>query len=385
MNYSPFRHLPSVLWKRRPIQLTFFVTGRCNARCPFCFYVDTPRPAPLGAAELSIEEIGRVAGSLGTLQWLAFSGGEPFLRRDLAEIARVFYRQNRPAILLLPTNGLMPELIRDRTAQILADCPRTVVVVKLSLDGIGGLHDRLRATPGAFERVMQTYRLLAPLLQRHRNFELGINTVFLADNQNEMEQIITYVEQLAHIRMHTISLVRGNLADSRFKQIDPQTYRRTIERLESGLKRRTASTYRFGGARLKAAQDIVQRRLILRTWVDDARQIPCYAGRINLVLTETGELHPCEMLAASMGNVRAADYDVPRLLSSQRSRSIVQGIADARCHCTHECNFITNILFNPRCYPALANEYWRLPGPIAAAPRGPDGTTHGVPTARAGS
>ena len=210
MRYSPFRHLPSVLWKRRPIQLTFFVTRKCNARCPFCFYLGGSAPAPLRPPELSLDEIRRVSASLGTLQWLAFSGGEPFLRRDLAEIARVFYRQNRPAILLLPTNGLLPELIRERTEQILADCPRSVVVVKLSLDGVGAEHDRLRATPGGFTRLMQTYRLLAPLLDQYRNFELGINTVFTADNQNQMEKIIAFVEQLPRIHTHTISLVRSH-------------------------------------------------------------------------------------------------------------------------------------------------------------------------------
>ena len=30
------------------------------------------------------------------------------------------------------------------------------------------------------------------------------------------------------------------------------------------------------------------------------------------------------------------------------------------CYCTHECYFMTNILFNPRLYPALAREYIQL-------------------------
>src|SRR3990172_6521916 len=37
--YSWLRHAGSILWKRQPIQLTFFVTRKCNARCPFCFYL----------------------------------------------------------------------------------------------------------------------------------------------------------------------------------------------------------------------------------------------------------------------------------------------------------------------------------------------------------
>ena len=76
------RHLDSIAWKRRPIHLTFFVTRRCNARCPFCFYLQSTEMAEADAAELSLEEIERISSSLGSLLWLAFSGGEIFLRKD---------------------------------------------------------------------------------------------------------------------------------------------------------------------------------------------------------------------------------------------------------------------------------------------------------------
>ena len=42
------------------------------------------------------------------------------------------------------------------------------------------------------------------------------------------------------------------------------------------------------------------------------------------------------------------------------ARSMLARIASGLCHCTHECYFMTNILFNARQYPALAREYLRL-------------------------
>lgn len=360
MRYSPFRHLPSVIWKRRPIQLTFFVTRRCNARCPFCFYLDGASRAEARTEELSLEEIRRTASSLGRLLWLAFSGGEPYLRKDLAEVSRVFYAANRPAIMLYSTNGLLPELIAERTEQILSHCRNSTVVVKVSLDGVGGEHDRLRATPGGFEKAMRTYRLLSKLPERYPNFELGINTVLFRDNQDHMDALVGFVRGLPNLRTHTISLVRGNPPDPRCKDIDPDKYRQAAASLEEALTARTAAIYRFNGGGLKAAQDILQRRMIYRTLVEQRRQIPCYAGRLNLVLTESGELFACEMLPNSLGNLRSHGYDVSRVLESPRARAILDGIAKGRCHCTHECYFITNILFNPRLYPALAREYLRL-------------------------
>ncbi|MDH3309868.1 MAG: radical SAM protein [Gammaproteobacteria bacterium] len=360
MRFTPYRHLPAVLWKRRPIQLTFFVTRRCNARCPFCFYLNGDGRDWHRGQELTLEEIRRISHSFGSLLWLAFSGGEPYVRRDLAEIARVFYEQNRPAMMLLPTNGLTPELIRDRTEEILARCPHSTVVVKLSLDGLNGDHDALRGTPGGFERVMRSHRLLAPLLDRYSNFELGINTVLVSDNQDKMDQVIDFVRDLPGIRTHTISLVRGNVAEPRYTEVDAASYQRAIERLKRELKEPGAARYRFRGGRLKAAQDILQRQLIHRTRAQQRRQIPCYAGRLNLVLTENGEVYPCEIRSETLGNVRECDYDVNRLLRGAASRSVLDSIRRGECHCTHECYFITNILFNPRLYPALVREYLEL-------------------------
>jgi len=154
--------------------------------------------------------------------------------------------------------------------------------------------------------------------------------------------------------------VRGDLSDTTLKQVDHNKYRKAIDRLECDLKDRTAEIYRFKGAKVKAAQDILQRRLIHRTEQEQRRLIPCYAGRLNLVLHENGDVFPCEILSKKMGNIRNAGYDIQKVLESASAREIVQSISNNECYCTHECYFITNILFNPRLYPALLKEYVQL-------------------------
>lgn len=181
--YSPFRHMRDVVWKGRPIHLTFFVTRRCNSNCPFCFYLKSNDSHASERPELSITEIEKISSSLGDLLWLAFSGGEIFLREDLTGIAKTFYRNNRPAIMLFPTNGLLPDLIRERTEEILKACPRSTIALKLSVDGLGEAHDVLRGTHGSFEKTLRTYSVVSELLGKYPNFELGINTVFCAENQ----------------------------------------------------------------------------------------------------------------------------------------------------------------------------------------------------------
>jgi MoaA/NifB/PqqE/SkfB family radical SAM enzyme len=297
---------------------------------------------------------------MGKLLWLAFSGGEPYLRKDLVEISKVFYQQNRPVIMLYPTNGLLPDLIKDKTEQILDYCRNTIVTVKLSIDGLHGDHDTLRDTLNCFDKTMNTYRLLGDLLERYPNFELGVNTVFCSENQDKMDEIIDFVQGMTNIKTHTISMVRGNLESSHYKEVDHNKYRRAINRLENNLKNHTSRIYRFRGARLKAAQDILQRRLIYQTMLENERQIPCYAGRLNLVLTETGDVYPCEILSTSFGNIRDYNYNMGEIVRSEMARPVLDSIFNNRCYCTHECYFITNILFNPRLYPALAKEYIQI-------------------------
>jgi len=362
MTFSPFRHLGSIVRKSRPIQFTFFLTRRCNAKCPFCFYISNKELAASATKELSLAEIEKIAPQLGTLLWLAFSGGEIFLRSDLVEITKLFYRTNRPAIILLPTNGLLQDTICSSVETILQECPKSSIVVKLSLDGPEAVHDELRGVPGAYRKTLATCEALGKFVDRYENFELGINTVFCQANQDHLDAVIDLVQTLPQVKTHTVSLIRGEVFRDDLKQVDLAKYKKVIERLESDLKNRLAATYRFRGGKLKAAQDILQRRLIFEAARTTRRTTLCYAGRLNLVLTETGDLYPCEDFSENMkfGNIRGNNYDLHSLLTSDQGRKILDFIDDNGCHCTHECYFMTNILFNPARYPALLKEYLQL-------------------------
>lgn len=400
-SYSLFRHFWSIFRKKNPIHLTIFLTRRCNQRCSFCFCLaadassdtatngatslapvnlagglagsagsaglvsaaDLPASPPtFSDSELSLAELTRIADSCPPLLWLAFSGGEIFLRSDLVDIAVAFYRRTRPAVILFPTNGLSTERIVGAMSEIVRSCPRSTVVVKLSLDGPAATHDRLRGVAGSHAACLRTAVELGKLQDDYRNFELGVNSVFCPATQDSMQETIDFVAQLPYINTHTISLARGALADQSQLVTDLEKYRQAGEYLATKLKTGQARTYRFGGARLKAAQDILQRRYILETARQQRALLPCYAGRLNLVITDTGETYPCENFQRKMrlGNIRACNGDLVRLLQTTRVRQVLSAIKSDGCFCTHECFMMTNILFNPTTYPALLKEYKQL-------------------------
>ena len=358
MSYSPFRHIGSVFWKRSPIQLTFFLTKRCNSKCSFCFYRSDRNIPEAHNPELSLGEIENISSSMGRLLWLAFSGGEIFLRDDIVEITKVFYERNKPSIILFPTNGLLTDLIRERIEAVLKYCTNSTIVVKLSLDGPEDIHDIIRGGKGSFRKTMQTYHALGKLIDEYPNFELGMNTVFCSTNQDCMDDIIEFVSRLDKIKTHTVSLVRGN----GLKEIDIEKYRKTIDKLAENLRKKISGIYSFKGGKLKAAQDILQRRLIYETETQKKKLIDCYAGRLNLVLTETGDLYPCESFSMKMGNVRDSRYDIKEILRSSQARDILGSIKYNGCFCSHECYLMTNIMFSKHMYPRLLKEYLQLTG-----------------------
>ena len=359
MKYSPFRHLGSVFWKKDPIQLTVFLTSRCNAKCPFCFYLSSGRQSD-EQDELSLAEYKKISSSLGNLLWLAFSGGEIFLRNDLVEITNLFYQQNKPAIILLPTNGLLPEKIYRNTEAILKSCPNSIVTVKLSMDGPEKIHDQMRGVKGAYKKMLFCYQTLAPLLDKYSNFELGINTVFCATNQDKMTETIQLVDDLDQIRTHTISLIRGEVGDASLKKVDLDKYKAACKLLAFKLRKSRSAGYGFQGGGLKAAQDIIQRRLIYKTSLQNRQFVPCQAGRLTAVITETGDVYPCESFSDKLGNVRESNYEIRKILNGKQGKAVKAAIKREKCHCTHECYMMMNILFSPGQYPSLFREYAQL-------------------------
>jgi len=135
----------------RPRVVVWEITRACNGRCVHCGSL-AGRPR---AQELSTREALDVIDELAALgcQTVTFSGGEPLLRPDWAELGRRVRAQGLR--LELMSNGL---LIEAQLAEILA---ADLASVSLSVDGPARAHDRLRGAAGHLEQVLGAARALA--------------------------------------------------------------------------------------------------------------------------------------------------------------------------------------------------------------------------------
>lgn len=130
-----------------PAALVYFdVTMLCNLRCAHC---GVAAGQPL-ANELTTEETFFVVDNIADakVKSIAFSGGEPLLRKDIFDIAD--YARRKGILTDLATNGT---LITSEMAQNIGE---KFNHVQVSLDGSRAeIHDELRGRSGAFDRTIQ--------------------------------------------------------------------------------------------------------------------------------------------------------------------------------------------------------------------------------------
>jgi MoaA/NifB/PqqE/SkfB family radical SAM enzyme len=344
VNMSLVSFAPKLLWKKgsMPIYITFFVTNKCNLTCRHCFV------NPTDDKELTLEEIKKISKSMPNLLVLSLTGGEPFLRKDLPEIAQIF----QPEILEISTNGLLTGFIEKEIDRLLSRYHRPITV-EISLDGIGAEHDRIRGLEGAFESAIATYKSL-----RKKRLSLAIAITFSSENQDHVEKLIDFAAKLKPDSIN-LSLIRG----VEHKPVHMNKYAKACRQIEGLIKARKIKGHKIFG-NLAAANSIVVRSHVQKT-VLKGYQSPCYAGLLKAIIQSNGEVFACEMLPKLLlGNLRTEKYNLRKIWLGEKAKRARAWIKRSRCHCTHECDISVNTLFNPLVLPKVvrkAVEFYALP------------------------
>ncbi len=171
-------------WRRPLVSLRLSVTDRCNLRCSYCMPEPEYTWLPRGNL-LSFEEISRLVDVFITLgvTKVRLTGGEPLLRRDLAQLVTQLAR--RPALqdIALTTNGLL--LAENAEALRAAGLDRVTV----SLDTLRA--DRFTALT---QRASLNQVLTALETTTHAGFtQTKIDSVILRDfNDDELIELIEF-------------------------------------------------------------------------------------------------------------------------------------------------------------------------------------------------
>jgi MoaA/NifB/PqqE/SkfB family radical SAM enzyme len=178
----------------------FFIynaTYRCDLACAHCGVWETKKRDELGATDL-VKILDRPFFNKVETAWV--TGGEPTLRKDLAQISSAL-RKNLPQMTMLgiASNGYATERIMDRLREMLEelDPGRHGLFIQLSIDGIGEVHDRVRGRQGAFAGLAATVAAIKNLQAQNpgRKIILGFNCVIQPENVFQLVEINRFARE----------------------------------------------------------------------------------------------------------------------------------------------------------------------------------------------
>lgn len=333
-----------------PIYLIFDVTFKCNSKCITCFNWSMLNRKD--EDELLLDEIKKISLQLDHILWLLLSGGEPFLRKDIDEICEIFYIQNNVKRITIPTNGLMPEVIKQKTESILQKCTKANVVISLSLDDIGERHDAIRGVKGNFEKTLETYKILVELKKKYPKLSININTVLFHKNISNIDKILNFVKtNLKDADFHGFEMLRSQ-PRGMARPIAPGIYDKVLPKLK-----RYWSSYDFYNmpfSKVMKGLKIMARDIELET-IKTGKNIDCYAGSISGVIGAQGDVQLCELLP-SVGNLKDSNFNFKKIWFSETAdmqRDMIKDKCELCSNCTHSCFVSSSIVFNYKMYPKL--------------------------------
>jgi MoaA/NifB/PqqE/SkfB family radical SAM enzyme len=328
LTLSSYRRLPS------PPFLVLFVNSICNMKCEHCFYWTHLNKRD----DLSFDEICLLSRSMGPIENLNLSGGEPFLRKEFSDICRQFIRHNQVRQIYVPTNGWYLQKTIDAVTATLQEPDLQLFVVELSLDGMPEFHDTFRVAPGAFARAMETYDALATL--QERDPRLRIHSISTATDVNiaEITQLTGYLfDRCPQMDHHNLALIRGDRKNPALKTPEMREYAALYEYVRRLWQPREEGRY---GAIVEPMLQWAKMETVAR----QRQAVPCRAGVLTAVVSANGDVSVCE-LHERLGNLRSQSF--PEIWNSARAVALRESIARGDCHCTTEVFLWPSIVFQP--------------------------------------
>jgi radical SAM protein with 4Fe4S-binding SPASM domain len=343
-----------------PTFLIYQVTRKCNSKCSFCSIWKQDH-----SNELTVEELRKLFSDpfFSEIRWINLTGGEPFIRKDLAEVARVMHEE-LPSLLMIaiPTNGFGTSSVLKGTKELLEVLKgQEMLSVNVSIDGIGEAHETSRGVPGCFNRAMATLKGLLELAKENKRLEVGTEVVITSANIDDLKDIYEYLAKYTnHINFTPVIVAPSEYYGKPDKDLGLSD--KDIAKMQDffdWLKvKLPAYAYYF--------EKVLDIKLKKR---GGKRTFPCLGGYKTMFMDSKGEIYPC-LIAPShlrLGSVR--ETPPGEIWFSDNANLMRRALKKWKyCQvCTNNCDILNNLkeetidllwfmAKNPRIFAALLKD-----------------------------
>ncbi len=291
-----YRRLKNSGHPHRLEAISLEITHRCICRCCMCnIWKISPYVQDLDLSEW-LELLS--SPELRYLRELDLTGGEPFLRNDLDKLLQGIcdlQPTKFPELrtLAITTNGILTDQILERTREIIGPLQKRGIdlVLACGMDAVGDLHDQIRNFPGAWEKLRKTLSGLYSIRKEYSNLVLGIKTTIVPLNTHELDRIADFAEDNGLFTIISPCIITPNRFGNTDREID---LRFSPEDLEAMIRFYEGPRFAWSGHR-EALLGYLKTGMIKK---------PCSAGFNILFVRHNGEVFPCPVLPASLGNIK---------------------------------------------------------------------------------
>jgi MoaA/NifB/PqqE/SkfB family radical SAM enzyme len=323
-----------------PFSIVVSVSYRCNSKCKTCDVWRKPND------DMTLAEWDRTFANIGQGPlYFTFTGGEPFMRKDTADMALSAYRHCRPAVITIPTNGILTRQIIKQVDRLCQGAPQSKIGINLSLDEVGERHDEIRMVPGNWQKAMKTWAELKALQQQHDNLVLTNHTVISNYNIDRFFEIYAGLEFLEPDSYITEIAEERVELDTVGWEITPmaEKYGPIADFLSQKARQRPVK----GFAKITQAFRAEYYQLAKRILYEHRQVIPCYAGWASCQIAPNGDIWSCCIRAENVGNLREHNYDLRPILAGERMGRLRHSISQGECECPMANASYTNMLLHP--------------------------------------
>jgi len=295
--------------------------------------------------ELSLNEIEKFAINENNFRWIRFTGGEPFLRKDLVEIIKVFRDKSKKLkIINTTTNSFDPDYIYSQIQRI-SELKIGRVIIGISLDGYEKLHNYIRGVD-SFKNAITLFKSLKNIDTIEVLFSYTISKYNNNQFSKAFENVKEYIPDISiadfNFNIYETSSIYYMNEGQRLKTEDRQALINEFLFLNSLLKKQKSNNIE---------QKVINKYVeLLPLYVNDGRTpLSCSAARSSFFIDPYGNVFPCITWNKKLGNIRDTDYSLKKIVESGNIDDIRRIISEYKCpNCWTPCeahpSIITNVL-----------------------------------------
>lgn len=261
--------------KQIPLVVHFDLTYRCPLRCVHCYLTGGKKKL-----ECTLNEVKSILDQLadtGSL-YLTLSGGEIFLRDDLAEIV-THARKLHFAVRLLTSGTLIDDEMVDEIAQW---HPEMVAFSVYDLNPL--IHDAITKKNGSFVKTLDAIRAL-----KEKNVPLKISSVLMDSNVDGYQKLYSFAKELGaqfQADYRITPKIDGSQEPLKFHINDQEVIRVLSDPIFS-REHESDPAQGYSGV---------------------FNEIPCGAGHMSYYISPYGVITPCVQVPIECGNLREKTF-----------------------------------------------------------------------------